>query len=52
MGEEGKKGGKIRKFFLFAAIAGLVTAILQFVKRRRGAGSEESEWQELPPPGS
>ena len=50
MGEE-KKGGKIRKFFLFAAIAGLVTATLQFVKRRR-AGSDETEWQELPPPGS
>ena len=48
---EGKKRGKIRKFFLFAAIAGLVTAVLQFVKRRR-AGSDESEWTELPPPGS
>ena len=50
MGEE-KKGGKIRKFFLFAAIAGLVTAIFQFVKRRR-AGSDETEWQELSPPGN
>ncbi|MFN2590830.1 MAG: hypothetical protein ABR518_08660 [Actinomycetota bacterium] len=48
MGEE-KKGGKVRKFFLFAAIAGLVTAAVQFFKRRR-AGVEDSEWQELPPP--
>ena len=48
MGEE-KKRGKIRKFFLFAAIAGLIGAITQFVKRRRGQ-AEESEWQELPPP--
>jgi hypothetical protein len=51
MGEE-KKGGKIRKFFLFAFIAGLITAAVQFFKKRRRAGSEESEWQELPPPGS
>ena len=49
MGEE-KKGGKIRKFFLFAAIAGLVGAAMKFLKRRRGAGLEESEWQELPRP--
>lgn len=49
MGEE-KKGGKVKKFFLFAAIAGLVTGIVQFLKRRRGMGSDESEWQELPPP--
>ena len=49
MGDE-KKGGKIRKFFLFAAIAGLAGAVMQFLKRRRGAGLEESEWQELPPP--
>ncbi len=50
MGDEKKKGGKLRKFFLFAAIAGLVTALVQFMKRRRGSGMEESEWQELPPP--
>ncbi|HYT81032.1 MAG TPA: hypothetical protein VEQ37_17595 [Actinomycetota bacterium] len=49
---EGKKRGKIRKFFLFAFFAGLATAAVQLLKRRRGAGSEESEWQELPPPGS
>jgi hypothetical protein len=48
---EGKKRGKIKKFFLFAFFAGLITAIVQFFKKRRGAG-EESEWQELPPPGS
>jgi len=48
MGED-KKGGKIRKFFLFAFFASLVAALVTFFKRRRGAG-EESEWQELPPP--
>jgi hypothetical protein len=49
MGE--KKGGKLRKFFLFAFIAGLVSAVVSFIKRRRGMG-EENEWQELPPPQS
>jgi hypothetical protein len=49
MGE--KKGGKLKKFFLFAFIAGLVSAAVSFVKRRR-AGGEENEWQELPPPQS
>jgi hypothetical protein len=48
MGEE-KKGGKFKKFFLFAMIAGLVGAVVTFFKRRRG-GLEENEWQELPPP--
>ncbi len=47
MGED-KKGGKLRKFFLFAAVAGLVTGVVQFLKRRRAG--DESEWQELPPP--
>jgi hypothetical protein len=47
---EGKKHGKLRKFFLFAMFAGAVAAVLNFVKRRRGAGLEENEWQELPPP--
>jgi hypothetical protein len=51
MGGE-KKGGKIRKFFLFAFIAGLVGAVVTFFKRRRGAGLEDNEWQELPPPES
>jgi hypothetical protein len=45
-----KKGGKIRKFFLFTMIAGLIGAVVAFVKRRRGGGFEESDWQELPPP--
>jgi hypothetical protein len=45
-----KKGGKVRKFFLFAMFAAAVAAALNFVKKRRGAGLEESEWQELPPP--
>ncbi len=49
--KEKKKGGKIRKFFLFAAIAGAIGALTKSMKRRR-AGSEESEWQELPPPSS
>jgi hypothetical protein len=47
---EGKKHGKLRKFFLFAMIASLGGAILAFFKRRRGAGLDENEWQELPPP--
>ena len=44
-----KKGGKVKKFFLFAAIAALVAGVVRFVKGRR-AGDEENEWQELPPP--
>ena len=51
MGEE-KKGGKIKKFFLFAAVAGLVGGVVKFLKRRRGQGVDDSEWQELPPPTS
>jgi hypothetical protein len=47
---EGKKGGKLRKFFLFTLIAGLFAAVMTAIKRRRGAGLDESEWQELPPP--
>ncbi|CAN5153461.1 hypothetical protein BH20ACT24_BH20ACT24_03730 [soil metagenome] len=47
MGDE--KGGKLKKFFLFAAIAGLVGAVVSFFKRRRG-GLDDNEWQELPPP--
>lgn len=50
MGEE-KKRGKLRKFFLFAMFTALAGAVMQFLKRRRG-GSEDSEWQELPPPAS
>ena len=47
-----KKGGKKKKFFLFALFAGLIGAMVSFFKRRRGQGIEESEWQELPPSGS
>jgi hypothetical protein len=49
MGDE-KKGGKLKKFFLFTFFAGLAAAVMTFLKRRRGAGVEENEWQELPPP--
>ena len=49
MGE--KKGGKIKKFFLFAFFAGLIATVVSFFKRRR-AGMDENEWQELPPPQS
>jgi len=44
-----KKGGKVKKFFLFAAFAGLAAAAMRFVKGRR-AGTQENEWEELPPP--
>jgi hypothetical protein len=47
-----KKGGKLRKLFLLTFFAGMIGAAMQFLKRRRGAGLEESEWQELPPPTS
>jgi hypothetical protein len=46
---EKKKGGKVKKFFLFVAIAALVASVVRFVKGRR-AGDDENEWQELPPP--
>jgi hypothetical protein len=48
MGE--KKRSKLRKFFLFSFLAGLIGAAVTFVKRRR-AGTEETDWQEIPPPG-
>ena len=47
--EKVKKGGKVRKFFLFAALAGLAAGLMKMFKGRR-AGFEEDEWQELPPP--
>jgi hypothetical protein len=47
--EKEKKGGKVRKFFLFAALAGLAAGLMKMFKGRR-AGFEEDEWQELPPP--
>jgi hypothetical protein len=43
------KGGKLRKFFLFAAIAGAIGAVVSYFKRRRGS-FDDDEWQELPPP--
>ena len=46
-----KKGGK-KKFFLFVFFAGVAGAVMTFLKRRRGQGIDESEWQELPPSGS
>ena len=48
--KEKKKRGKLRKFFLFAMFAGAAAAVMNVVKKRRGAGMEDSEWQELPPP--
>jgi len=51
MGDK-KKGGKLKKFFLFAMIAAIGTAVMRMVKGRRGGGLEDSEWQELPPPAS
>jgi hypothetical protein len=50
MGEK-KKSGKIKKFFMFAFFAGLIGAVVSAFKRRR-AGDDENEWQELPPPQS
>ena len=43
--------GKLKKFFLFAFFASMFAAVMSFLKRRR-AGGEENEWQELPPPTS
>jgi hypothetical protein len=47
--EKAKKGGKVRKFFLFAALAGLAAGMMKMFRGRR-SGFEEDEWQELPPP--
>jgi hypothetical protein len=44
-----KKGSGKKKFFLFALFAAIGAAVMTFLKRRRGQGIEESEWQELPP---
>jgi hypothetical protein len=46
---EEKKSHKFRKFFLFAALAAIVAGVVKFFKGR-GAGFEEDEWRELPPP--
>jgi hypothetical protein len=47
---EGKKRGKLRKFFRLAFFAGLIGGMVAFFKRRRAGGAQENEWQELPPP--
>ncbi|HEY1332096.1 MAG TPA: hypothetical protein VGH10_11595 [Actinomycetota bacterium] len=47
--EEKKKGGKVKKFFIFAMLAALVAGLVKFFKGR-GSGYDENEWQELPPP--
>jgi hypothetical protein len=44
-----KKGGKLRKFFLFAMFAGAIASLMAFFRRRKG-GMGDNEWQELPPP--
>ncbi|HEX9891245.1 MAG TPA: hypothetical protein VGB28_04225 [Actinomycetota bacterium] len=49
MGDEDKKGGRGKKFFLWAAILAIGAAIVAIFRRRRSQGLEESEWQELPP---
>jgi hypothetical protein len=46
---EEKKSHKVRKFFLFAFFAALITGLVKFFQGRK-AGFEEDEWQELPPP--
>jgi len=47
--ESTKKGGKLKKFFLFAMLAAIVAGAVKFF-RGRNAEFEEDEWQELPPP--
>jgi hypothetical protein len=47
--KEEKKGSGKKKFFMFALFAAIGAAVMTFLKRRRGQGIEESEWQELPP---
>ena len=50
--EEGttkKKGSKKKKFFLFVLFAAATAAVVTFVKKRRNAGFDESDWQELRP---
>ncbi len=50
--KEKKKRGFFRRIFRLAFLAGIVGAVAQVMKRRRAGGSQESEWQELPPPAS
>jgi hypothetical protein len=50
-GENGeKKRGFFGKLFRLAFIAATVAAVVSFIRRRRGADFDDSEWQELPPP--
>ena len=46
---EEKKSHKVRKFFLFAALAAIIAGVVKFF-RGKGSGFEEDEWRELPPP--
>jgi hypothetical protein len=48
--ETTKKGGFFRKLFKLAFIGAIVAGVVQFLKRRRGAELDDTEWQELPPP--
>jgi hypothetical protein len=52
MGEENgeKKRGFFGKLLRLAFIGAVIAAVVSFVKRRRGADFDDSEWQELPPP--
>jgi hypothetical protein len=52
MGEENgeKKRGFFGKLFRLAFIGAVIAAAVSFIKRRRGADFDDSEWQELPPP--
>ena len=53
MGENSEKTAKkgfFGRLLKMAFIAAIVTAVVSFVKRRRGQEFDESEWQELPPP--
>ena len=46
----GKKRGFFGKLFRLAFIGAIVAGVVSFIKRRRGADFDDSEWQELPPP--
>lgn len=41
-----------KKWFIFGAIVAAFAAFFAIFRKRRGREIEESEWQELPPPGS
>jgi hypothetical protein len=46
----GKKRGFFGKLLRLAFIGAIVAGVVSFIKRRRGADFDDSEWQELPPP--